>query len=374
MNAIDTEITKQKYNVSCCSFGVSGRKLTVGESVTIVFFGGSITWGGNATDIDQGSYRARTTQWFRQQYPQSRITSINAGIGGTGSDLGVFRCQSDVLVHQPDLVFVEFAVNDGGMEDEKSMQTFEGVLRQLLLAPSHPDVCVVYTIRKSDMAAWHAGQLSARAQTQQRLVEYYDLPSVSMAKGIADAVCCQQATWEELMNDDVHPLDAGHALYTQVLTESLASLFDQKSTNPAALPKPLVSDRYVSSTMQALPRNVSGWTWIDLENKGGWECFDGLLMADKPGTELTLTFNGQLVGLYYQLGPDTGNLHYRIDDDPEQLLEPFDKYAAKCTRPQYRILDDKLPDGPHTITLRIAQTKDEQSKGTWTRLAMLMIG
>ena len=98
--------------------GKVGHKLAQGQDVTVVFFGGSITWGGNASDIDQGSYRARTTQWLKQQYPQSNITSINAGIGGTGSDLGAFRCKPDVLAHKPDLVFVEFAVNDGGMEDK----------------------------------------------------------------------------------------------------------------------------------------------------------------------------------------------------------------------------------------------------------------
>ena len=35
-------------------------------------------------------------------------------MGGTGSDLGVFRLQHDVLRQRPDLVFIEFAVNDAG--------------------------------------------------------------------------------------------------------------------------------------------------------------------------------------------------------------------------------------------------------------------
>jgi hypothetical protein len=123
-----------------------------------------------------------------------------------------------------------------------------------------------------------------------------------------------------------------------------------------------------------LPKDVPGWTWIELENKGGWECFNGLLVAEKPGTELTLTFSGKLVGLYYQLGPETGNLHYSIDNGVEKLLEPFDKWAPTCTRPQYRILNDELTIGQHTITLRISESSDPQSKGTWARLAHLMIG
>jgi sialidase-1 len=271
-------------------------------------------------------------------------------------------------------VFVEFAVNDGGMDDRKSMETFEGVLRQLLSTDNVPAICIVYTIAKEHLEIWHTGELSPRAATQEQLAEYYQLPSVRMARGIADQVMTGQTTWEELMNDIVHPLDAGHQIYSQVLIAALKQMFEQEPVQDYQLPTPLVSDRYATATMQVLPRDVPGWAWIDLENKGGWECFTGLLMAEKPGTELILSFTGKLVGLYYQLGPDTGNLHYCIDDGPEQLLEPFDKWAVNCKRPQYRVLNDELTEGQHTLTLRIASSKDQQSQGTWTRLAHVMVG
>lgn len=364
----------QSYHKIRCGLGAVGRKLAAGEDVMVVYFGGSITWGGQASDIDQSSYRARSTQWLQKQYPQANITSINAGIGGTGSDLGVFRCAADVLVHQPDWVVVEFAVNDESMDDEKSMETFEGILRQLLAAKKRPDICIVYTIAKDHLERWHAGKLSPRAGTQERLAEFYNLPSVRMARGIADKVCTGQSTWDEQMSDHVHPLDAGHTTYTEILSTALEAMLKQEPATDKILPTPQVSDRYVTATMQDLPHDVQGWTWIDLENKGGWECFNGLLMAEKPGIELTVKFTGKLVGLYYQLGPETGNLYYRIDDGPEQLLKLFDQYAPHCTRPQYRVLDDKLAGGEHTLYLRVAESKDENSKGTWTRLAYLMVG
>ena len=259
------------------------------------------------------------------------------------------------------------------------METFEGLLRQLLQSPlpevtTAPDICIVYTICKDDVDTWHAGELSQRAKIQEQLAEYYNLPSVSLAKGIADAVRTEQATWDDLMKDIVHPLDAGHEIYAKVLTASLEKMFAQTPGSPVDLPAPLSSDRYVRGAMRDLPHSASGWTWVDLENKGGWECFSGLLMSDVPDTELTLSFEGKLVGLYYQLGLDTGNLYYQIDDGPEKLLEPFDKHAPNCTRPQYHILDDQLADGSHTLRLRIAQSKDERSKGTWTRLAYLRVG
>jgi lysophospholipase L1-like esterase len=374
MRSIDSAFVSGQFHVARRGLGTVGAKLAAGEDVTVVFFGGSITWGGQASDIDQSSYRALTTKWLKQQYPQSKITSINSGIGGTGSDLGVFRCQTDVLDHQPDLVFVEFAVNDGGMDDYKSMETYEAILRQLISAEKKPDICIVYTIEQQHLELWQEGKLSPRAATQEQLAVLYNLPSVKMAAGIAMDVLEGKATWEELMSDSVHPLDGGHAVYTNVLSSCLRTMFEQQSDDCISLPTPSTTDRYFKSTMQPLPKDVPGWTWIELENKGGWECFNGLLVAEKPGTELTLTFSGKLVGLYYQLGPETGNLHYSIDNGVEKLLEPFDKWAPTCTRPQYRILNDELTIGQHTITLRISESSDPQSKGTWARLAHLMIG
>src|SRR6478672_2832180 len=75
------------------------------DSLTIAFIGGSIT---EAKD----GWRDQTMDWFQKHYPQQNIKQINAGIGGTGSSLGVYRINEQVLQNNPDLVFIEFAVND----------------------------------------------------------------------------------------------------------------------------------------------------------------------------------------------------------------------------------------------------------------------
>ena len=51
--------------------------------------------------------------WWNGQF-SAGSTLINAGIGATDSDYGCLRVQRDVLSQNPDLVIVEFAVNDIG--------------------------------------------------------------------------------------------------------------------------------------------------------------------------------------------------------------------------------------------------------------------
>src|SRR4051812_40437497 len=85
------------------------RKLAAGAAVTVVFLGGSVTEGGGAE-----GYVARSQRWFDATYGAGRVTVVNAGIGGTDSDFGEQRFARDVLANRPDLVVIEFAVNDHG--------------------------------------------------------------------------------------------------------------------------------------------------------------------------------------------------------------------------------------------------------------------
>ena len=109
------------------------------EDVKVAYLGGSIT--------AQDGWRVQTLANFNEEYPDSKFTEINAAIGGTGSDLGVYRLNFDVLQHDPDLVFVEFCVNDGGAAPEQIWRQMEGIVRQIWRHNIETDIVFVYTFR-----------------------------------------------------------------------------------------------------------------------------------------------------------------------------------------------------------------------------------
>jgi hypothetical protein len=98
-------------------------KVKAGKEIKVAYFGGSIT--------AAAGWRVKTLKWLQEQYPNAKFSEINAAIGGTGSDLGVFRCYQDVIAKKPDLVFVEFAVNDGSAPPANIWRTMEGIVRQI---------------------------------------------------------------------------------------------------------------------------------------------------------------------------------------------------------------------------------------------------
>ena len=117
---------------SLLSMGHYGRlkrvlqKARAGEETTVAFIGGSITLGAGAIPIHEQCYAWKMFQDFCElcgRGTEENIRYVKAGVGGTSSELGMVRYDRDVCGEgkvNPDLVVVEFAVNDEG-EDRKSV-------------------------------------------------------------------------------------------------------------------------------------------------------------------------------------------------------------------------------------------------------------
>ncbi|WJH32758.1 hypothetical protein N6H14_21095 [Paenibacillus sp. CC-CFT747] len=88
------------------------------KQLTIGFIGGSIT-----DARPRHNWPEPVIAWFAECYPDVRLFVENAAIGATGSELGVFRTERDLIRRGCDLVFVEFAVNDQDMEPDARMRS-----------------------------------------------------------------------------------------------------------------------------------------------------------------------------------------------------------------------------------------------------------
>src|SRR5882757_11252516 len=150
---------------------------TPGAEIKIAYFGGSIT--------AQAGWRPKTLAYFQKTYPGVKFSEINAAIGGTGSDLGVFRLKQDVLDRKPDLMFVEFATNDGGASPEQIFRCMEGIVRQTWRALPDCDICFVYTLTEAALAPMLEGKFQRSASAMEKIAEHYNIPSIHMGMEVA---------------------------------------------------------------------------------------------------------------------------------------------------------------------------------------------
>ncbi|MEK3877829.1 GDSL-type esterase/lipase family protein [Paenibacillus sp. FSL M7-0420] len=351
------------------------HKLENGDTITIVYFGGSNT--------RSEGYRVMTAEWLREQYHQADIRTVNAGINGTGSDLGCARMETDVLRHRPDLVFVEFAGNDGG--DPESKARIEGIVRQIRKRSRFTDILFVYTLKERDVAVFQSGEYQKGAIMQEEVADYYGIPSIHLGVEVSRLVSEGKLVFtsrEDLSvpgvviftHDSIHPtIPEGHQIYTDTITRSFEIMRELRS-HPGRqvhhLPRhPLVpANPWEYATMlslDSLPDTIitAGWSYVTPEESAlvreyNW-LFPGLWQAADPGEAVTVQFEGTRIGLFDIGGPDSGRLKVSVDGGEPFIIDRFTHYNDH-NRNQYVFLPE-LPNGKHTVRFELDTGKTDKA-------------
>ena len=220
---------------------------TPGANIKIGYFGGSIT--------AQAGWRPKTLNYFKKTYPQAKFTEINAAIGGTGSDLGVFRLKQDVLDSKPDLMFVEFATNDGGASVDQIFRCMEGIVRQTWRALPDCDICFVYTLTQAAIEPMLAGNFQRSASAMEKIADHYGIPTIHMGMEVTALAKADKLIWKGKLPktddekkaigdkfvfapDSVHPHpETGHELYLQAEKQIKETTRNRLSINTGSLNK-----------------------------------------------------------------------------------------------------------------------------------------
>ena len=156
------------------------RKARQGEDVTIAFIGGSITQGAGAVPIHTECYAWKTFRSLCNLIGKGTEENVHyrkAGVGGTPSELGMLRYDRDVVRGEakPDVVVVEFAVNDLG--DETGGECYDSLVRKILAEENAPAVILLFAVFADD---WNL-------QERLRPVgEAYGLPMVSIRDAVVE--------------------------------------------------------------------------------------------------------------------------------------------------------------------------------------------
>jgi len=110
------------------------RDLESGCNATIVAFGDSITAG---YGVRRG-FPSFWKQMLAEKYPEAVVEMINSGISGDTSLDGLARLDWAVLSYEPDLVTINFGINDCvlGLDLEEFEMNFVEMVRRIRAAPN----------------------------------------------------------------------------------------------------------------------------------------------------------------------------------------------------------------------------------------------
>ena len=326
------------------------EKARRGEPVTIAAIGGSITAGGVQTKDPANRYIQQIAKWFEVHFPDSKIGFINAGIGGTNSFYGAMRLQRDVLAKSPDLVIVEWAVNNHAGRD--FAESYEGVLRQLLRASGNIAVIELFFMHKDGENA---------QMWQEILGRHYGLPMVSFRDALWPEFTSGRYQWEEVYADVVHPKDEGHLIAGKLLGSLLESVLrSHDSTRPTTkIPEPLISDLYETCQFSVYEnlKATANAGWSRSADEKFWE-------GDMHGDSIEFEFSGHSLFLGYDFEKEQPpKAIFAIDGGKPQ---PLKEDAHR------RPIAHGLDSGSHRIRIEIQ--RDGPASGPFGKLKIWGIG
>lgn len=364
--------------------GLSGffEKVNQGKKVVVAFIGGSITQA-------NFGYRLQTARYLEQTYPRARFQWINAGVSGTGMELGAFRLKEQVLNHQPDLIFIEFAVNGA------YAAAMEGMVRQTIKKNPNIAICLLYTILNGQTAFYQKNELPPNIKRLEQIAAYYHLLSVNLGIEAANLEAAGKLIWkgnradkEQILfsEDGIHPTTAGGNLYAAAIARAFKKIEAVKHLKKKELPKPLITDAWDKATMvdpSAFQVLDNGWqlmptgTNSNLKKFSPW--FSNVLTASKPGATFSFRFKGDMLGVFDIGGPEVGQLEWIIDGKPIKLnrqkeenftyylavdttatdvLNRFNSYCNDRYRGQFDVI--KIPQGNHLVKITLSGQKSDK--------------
>ncbi|MEN7551738.1 SGNH/GDSL hydrolase family protein [Rapidithrix thailandica] len=338
------------------------HKIEHQRQVRIGYIGGSIT-------AAENGWRALTFHWFQLTFPHTAFYQVDATVGGTGSGLGVFRMERDVLSQKPDLLFVEFAVNDASETRESILRSMEGLIRKTRIALPHTDICLVYTTATPFCEDLAKGKPHLASEAMEELARHYGIPSIHMGMEIArlyaqgkltlTAPAEENARTIVFTDDNYHPLtESGHPLYASVVVKYLNEMRKDSRKKKYFLPSPYVKDHWQQARMLEVSQTELQGDWTSLSEEQDlnreFEAFVGgyppLVYKGQPGAVMTFSFKGHILGFYDCVGPKTGLIELSIDGEKQEISR-FDRWCKDFRKHNFFVKE--LHEGVHKVEIKV---------------------
>lgn len=337
----------QRGNLSRLKASIA--KARRGEEVTVGYIGGSITQGAGAIPINENCYAYQSFKGFCDlagRGYEDNVRYIKAGVGGTPSELGMLRYEKDVTEYgkySPDVMIVEFAVNDEG--DETKGECYDSLVRKIYNSPQKPAVILLFSVFVDGY------------NLEERLTPVgvaYHLPMVSAKKAVYDQFFLSEeeggvVTKNQYFYDMYHPTNIGHRVMADGLIEMFEAAdraedeedFDITTVTPPKgieFEKVYLIDRADIDGHPAVPEyNAGGFTASgnelqfverDLNLKGTPEFADNWMYDGKsaePGEpifRLKMRFSALLIVYMDSASIEVGTAEVYVDGEKKLTIDP----------------------------------------------------
>lgn len=356
---LENGITEKMYGRAILNEGNPARlaaamkKAQNGEKVTVGVIGGSITQGSSASN-QNNCYASLFKKWWEEKFPSAEISFVNAGIGGTNSYLGVHRVDEQLLAHNPDVVIVEFSVND----TDKTMNkySYDSLVRKILSHETNPAVMLLFTTQENG---------ASLQDVHKEIGAAYDLPMISYREVVYPEVAAGTLDWKLISPDNIHPNDAGHGIIGQVVDRYLNEVYDKLDTiteEPTAFTAEGCTNDYFRNArmLSAADITATASEGFEVIENGFYHQFPNNWKTEAGGT-LTFDIECQNFGVFFLCTTNgkSGTYEVYVDGERKGRLEA-DFTGGWGTYGNTRQIMLAKETAQHTIEIRPAEGSEDK--------------
>jgi lysophospholipase L1-like esterase len=311
--------------------------------MNIAIIGGSITEGAGASNY-KNTYVYKLEQYFKEKDKNTIIK--NLGSGGTASQFGIFRLKRDLDGFKPDIIFIEFAVNDRIYSVYDSSIYFEGLIRE----------CLKIT-NKIVIIDFPTGMGDSCTSIHKKFAYYHNIPIIDVQDEVWKRIGKREIKWPQISTDNLHPNDKGHNLYYEVIREVLESLdleeieatYDDKNLMLYRLNNPIIAS-YNELEFYGHWREEA----FNLNNK-----FDKAAVTDTINDGVIFKFKGKYLAMLNLLTKDSGILECQLDN----FVFNLDLYSDTDGYFNTAININNLENTDHVLVMKLSDKRNDKSLG-----------
>lgn len=188
------------------------NKLKTGEELKIVALGDSLTYGW----MTEYGFIDYLIIMLRQKYPSSNFSIYNRGIPGDTARDGLRRVGNDVLRLSPDLVLIQFALNDAytGFSPEDFQHNIESIILKI---KDNTEMALLTSV-----ALLHKEENSFAREYYKKISETglkFDIPVVNVHEYWETKISSGINHFLLVQSDGIHPTESGYKLMAEAVFE-----------------------------------------------------------------------------------------------------------------------------------------------------------
>lgn len=371
--ASNGEMVIIKNNEGGYKLNYTAKKLRDDKSLTIGMLTGSRAQRAGTFDPYSTASRDVIKAWFNRNYADCTINVVESDVSATGIMLAAFRAKKFVEENNVDLLLVDVYRNDMELSAAETEEYATTLIRAAREANSSVDIVFLYTLTEELYNDYYSiGKKPESYDGYEKIAGVYSIPTADLGEALIKRMGAEGKEFLSYHNATKNPNTDGAKVYADAIVakikECLASS-DEKTdrvTRNHAKSFDAVIDGFDNVKLGA------GWSKIDesLSTSGT----DSYITARQVGAEIEYVFVGNIIGLYYESNPKSGDILYSIDGGAYKSLSTFDKYSYEFEHMCAVLLAKDLEDGQHTLKIKVASTKNEEAKDTLIRIGGFLVG